>query len=80
MVALNAQQVNHACITLQLTRPSPANAMLHTLVGVTAGVCVLGIKNLLFRAAYDRRLPPSKIPNKVRREGPVVACKNHHYA
>ena len=54
--------------------------MLHMLMGIRAEACVLGIKNLLFRAAYDRRLPPSKIPNKVRREGPVVSCKHHHYA
>ena len=39
-----AQQVNHACITLQLTSLCPVNAMLHVLMGVTAEACVLGIK------------------------------------
>ena len=29
--------------------------------------------SILLRAAYDRRLPPSTIPSKVRLEGPVVA-------
>ena len=43
----------------------------HTLC---ARQCMLCSHDLLLRAAYDNRLPPSNIANSVRRDGPAVAC------